>query len=479
MYLKKMTHPARSPESFERMALLRPASQRVNQDTRRRLFWPGFMPLVAGAILGCSSTLADEAVTGLTIIHAGTVLAVPGQAPLRNQSIYLRDGRIVELRAGFGEESGAKIIDLREAFVLPGLIDLHVHLTTTSEPGGELDDVTRNSADLALLAAVNAERTLSAGFTTVLDVGTGMRVHEEAVFALRDAVASGLMPGPRILATGSPLSIPGQSRTARFNVEVEAVTGPDNVCSGADDCRRVVRAQVKRGADVISFYNTGSLLSNPSPAMTFTEDELLAIISTAHALGRKAIADGGNTRGDASGINAALRAGADSIDTVTYPDEETWRLLKAGKAWFVPHLYAVQAAVGDTPATLQEGTMGWLPVPVLEFLYQLKNETPSAVQAHKAGVHFAFGSDPGVFPHGDNAREFAELVGIGLTQQEAIATATISAAEMLGLSSEVGTIEPGKSADIIATSGNPLEDIRQLEKVNFVMKQGMVYNGRP
>jgi imidazolonepropionase-like amidohydrolase len=474
-----MTYTRRYPEFFARKALLRPAGQRVNLDARRGCFWPGFMPLLAGAILGCSSTVADEPAPGLTVIHAGTVLAVPGQAPLEDQSIYLRDGRIVELRAGFSEESGAQVIDLRDAFVLPGLIDLHVHLTTSSEPGGELDDVTKDSANLALMAAANAERTLAAGFTTVLDLGTGMRAHEEAVFALRDAVASGLMPGPRILATGSPLSIPGQSRTAHFKAEVEAVAGPDNVCSGADDCRRVVRAQVKRGADAISFYNTGSLLSNPSPAMTFTEDEMLAIISTAHTLGRKVIADGGNTRGDASGINAALRAGADSIDTVTYPDAETWKLLKAGEAWFVPHLYAVQAAVGDTPETLQEGTMGWLPVPVLEFLYGLKNETPSAVQAYRAGARFAFGSDPGVFPHGDNAREFAELVSIGLTRQEAVATATVSAAAMLGLNAEVGTIEPGKSADIIATSGNPLEDIRQLEKVIFVMKNGMVYRGRP
>ena len=424
-------------------------------------------------ILGAGTR--GEAEPALTIVYAGTVLAIPGREPLRNQSIFVRDGRILELRSGFAAEDGARVIDLRDAFVLPGLIDLHVHLTTTPSPGGDLADVTKGPADLALLAAVNAERSLAAGFTTVLDLGTGLRTHEEAVFALRDAIADGLLPGPRILATGSPLSIPGQSRTTRFRDEVQAVAGPDNVCTGADECRRTVRAQVKRGADLISFYNTGSLLSNPSPAMTFTEDEMLAIVATAHALGRKVVADGGNTLGDASGIHAALRAGADSIDTVTYPDEETWRLLQAGGAYFVPHLYAVQAAVGDTPGTLQDGTMGWLPLPILEFLYRLKQETPSAVAAWRANVRFAFGSDPGVFPHGDNAREFAELVGIGMKPGEAILTATTAAAGMLGRSADIGTLEPGKAADLIAVSGSPLEDIRELERVQFVMKGGMVF----
>ena len=193
------------------------------------------------------------------------------------------------------------------------------------------------------------------------------------------------------------------------------------------------------------------------------------------ALGRPVVADGGNTRGDASGINTALRAGVDSIDTATYPDKETWRLLKAGDAYFVPHLYALQAAVGDTPETLEQGTMGWLPKPILEFLYQLKQEPPAAIAAHKAGVRFAFGSDPGVFPHGDNAREFAELVHIGMTPQEAITTATVAAADMLGRSAELGTIEPGKIADLIATSGNPLQDVRELEQIQWVMKNGMIY----
>ncbi|MFC1797239.1 amidohydrolase family protein [Pseudomonadota bacterium] len=417
----------------------------------------------------------DQQDASFTIIHAGSVLAVPGTKPLKNQSIFVQNGRITELRSGFVTEDDAQVIDLRNAFVLPGLIDLHVHLTSAPDPGGELDDVVKTSADLALVGAVHAERLLLAGFTTILDLGTGMREHEEAVFALRDAIAKGLLPGPRILAVGNPISIPGQSRTGRYRPEIEAVAGADNVCSGVDDCRRVVREQIKRGADAINFYNSGSLLSTPSVPITFTEEEMKAIVSTAHSLGRPVVADGGNTPGDASGINAALRAGADSIDTVTYPDDETWRLLKAGDAYFVPHLYAVEAAVGDTEDTLEQGSMGWLPPFILKFLWQLKQEPPSAIDAYKAGVKFAFGSDPGVFHHGLNGREFAQLTRIGMKPQEAIVTATVAAATMLRKQDEIGTIEVGKWADLIATSGDPLSDVRELERVRWVMKSGVEY----
>ena len=435
----------------------------------------GLVPAVWLHVVLLAMPAAPASAQQFTVIHAGSVLAVPGKPPLNDRSIIVRDNRITELQAGFVTPPGAEVIDLRDAFVLPGLIDLHVHLTTAPEPGGDLDDVTLNSADLALLAAVHAERLLAFGFTTVLDLGTGRRSHEDAVFALRNAIAAGRLPGPQVLAVGSPLSIPGQSRTARYSDTVEASVGPENVCTGADDCRRTVREQVKRGADVISFYNTGSLLSVPSQAMTFTESEMRAIVETAHALGRPVVADGGNTRGDASGINAALRAGVDSVDTVIYPDGETFRLLRETGAYFVPHLYALQASVGDTPDTLEQGTMGWLPRPVLELLYALKQEPPSAAAAHKAGVRFAFGSDPGVFPHGDNAREFAELVKAGLTPMEAIKSATVNAADMLGRGDQIGTLEPGKSADMIAVEGDPLEDIRVLEKIKWVMRAGRVH----
>lgn len=426
------------------------------------------------SLVTIDASAAEPQQNALTIIHAGTVLAIPGEAPLKNQSILVRNGRVIEVKAGFVDEADAQLIDLKDAFVLPGLIDLHVHLTSDPAPGGALDDVTDGPADLALLGAVHAKRLLQSGFTSILDMGTGRRNHEDAVFALRKAVNEGLLPGPRIFAVGSPLSIPGQSRVSSFTPEVDAMVGPQNVCVGADDCSRVVREQVKRGADVINVYNTGSLLSLPSMPMTFNESELRAIVETAHGLGRSAIADGGNTPGDASGINAAIRAGFDAVDTVTYPDAETWKLLKSSNTYFVPHLYASQRAVGDTLETLDTGSMGWLPQPILEFLFQLKQETPSAIAASKAGVKFAFGSDPGVFPHGENAHEFAELVKAGLTANQAIKSATSSAAQVLRRDSEIGTIEPGKFADMIAVSASPLINVRELENVRWVMKNGEV-----
>jgi len=414
----------------------------------------------------------------VTIIHAGRLLAVPGEEVRSRQSLIIDGDRIVEVRDGFvapTELDAHKTIDLSGMFVLPGLIDLHVHLTSEVKPGGILRTVTQSDAELAITAAWNALRNLEAGFTTVLDMGEGHRAHEIAVYAVRAAVESGRIPGPRILAVGTPISAEASSRTASFRKEVESSIPTEAVCSGADDCRRAVREQVRRGADVISFYNSGSLLSKASPSQTLTDEEMGAIVETAHALGRKVVADGGNTRDDAAGINGALRAGVDWIDTVTYPDDLTWELLLERGVYFVPHLYALHAAVGDTAETLDQGTMYWLPRSTLQSLYELKQESPSAREAYRRGVQFAFGSDPGVFPHGDNAGEFAALVREGLSVMEAVQAATINAASALGLQDQIGTLEAGKYADLIAVSGDPLEDVSVLNDVRFVMREGTVF----
>jgi len=417
----------------------------------------------------------------ILIVWAGTLLADPGRAPSANQSIVIRNGLIERVSSGrlSAASIGSKperthILDLSALYVLPGLFDLHVHLSTEPDPAGSLDEVTLTSADLALRAAANAEKTLRAGFTTVLDMGTGRRAHELAVYAVRDAIASGRAQGPRILAVGSPVSSPGNSRTSRFQPDVERVVAPQGVCSGAEDCRRAVREQVQRGADVINFYNTGSLLSPASPAQTFTDEEMHAIVETAHSLNRKAVADGAGTLGSAAGVNAAIRAGADWVDTVIFPGKDTWPLLaKAGRN-YAPHLYAVVAAVGEDEAHLSEGSMGWLPTPVLEVLFKLKRETPAAVAAHAAGIRMVFASDAGVFAHGKNAGEFEQYVKAGLTRAEAIATATVNAAAVLGTSADSGTLEPGKRADLIAVSGDPLSDIRVLNNVRVVVRSGEV-----
>ncbi|MBT7953243.1 MAG: amidohydrolase family protein [Gammaproteobacteria bacterium] len=406
-----------------------------------------------------------------TVIHAGTLLSVPGENPLSKQSLIVKNGAIHEIRKGYVQIEGSRHIDLSCCFVLPGLIDLHVHLTTPVKAGGSLRVVTETSADLALTAARFARMTLDAGFTTVLDLGTGRRQHEEAIYALRKATREHRLPGPRIIAVGSPISPSGHSRTGLYRSDVEKIVGPEGVCNGVDDCRRAVREQVKRGADAINFYNTGSLLDEYLVEQTFTDEEMLAIVETAHALGRKVIADGHTARG----VNAALRAGADIVDTVPWPDAETWKLLKKSDAYFSPHLYAFEVSLGDTEESLRSGTTHWLPEPILRRLLSVKENPYSAEAAYKHGVKIAFGSDTGVIEHGDNAGEFAELLKVGLTSEQALITATINAASAIGLQNQIGQLSTGFAADIIAVSGNPLNHIEELSNVIFVMRDGVVY----
>jgi len=413
------------------------------------------------------------------LLHAGATLTVPGQTAHGPATLLIRDGLIAARRDGFVDAAAFSIedpniesIDLRDAFVLPGLMDTHVHLTSLEAPD-ETAEVSQNAADLVLRAMRNAQADLNAGFTTVMDMGTGRRAHELAVYALRDAIRRGEIEGPDILAAGSPISAIGNSRTAHYRAEVDAVMETQGVCSGADDCRRAVREQVKRGADFINVYNTGSLLSPRTTPQTLTADELVAIVETAHGLGRTVIADGAGARDSAAGLNAALLAGADAVDTAMFPDAETWRLLEQGRAFYIPHLYALQAAVGDSPQTLEQGTMGWLPRPLLEQLYALKQERPAAADALGKRIRMVVASDPGVFPHGQNAGELLEYVKIGFTPMQAIVAATRHPAELFRLADR-GRLEPGMVADLIAVRGNPLEDISELTRIIFVMSRGRV-----
>jgi imidazolonepropionase-like amidohydrolase len=432
--------------------------------------------LCSGDARGAEADATDTTV----VVWAGTLIATPGRPPLREQSIVIRNGVIESIAAGrlsaaqVSRNAAGRVltIDWSRMYVLPGLFDLHVHLTTVPSADAQLQEVTQTSADLALLAAANAERTLRSGFTTVLDMGTGRRAHELAISALKEAIAAGRASGPRVLTVGSPISPPGNSRTSHLAPDVERAIPAQGVCSGVDACRQAVREQVERGADVINFYNTGSLLSPDSPAQTFTDEEMRVIVETAHGLDRKAVADGAGKPGSAAGINAASRAGADWVDTVIYPDATTWPLLSKARRPYAPHLYAVVAAVGDDEQHITEGSMGWLPPAVLNALLALKRETPAARAAHASGIRMVFASDAGVFEHGRNAGEFPEYVKAGLTPSAAIATATVNAAEVLGLSADSGTLEAGKRADLIAVAADPLQDIRALQNVLGVIAYG-------
>jgi imidazolonepropionase-like amidohydrolase len=403
------------------------------------------------------------------------LLSVAGQAPQERRTLVIRDARIESIHEGFldagalGISAPAELIDLSRQFVLPGLIDLHVHLTTETESAEALRVVTRDAADLALAARYHARETVEAGFTTVLDLGTARPAHAEALRALKSAVARNLAIGPRILTVGSPISTPGMSRTARFAPGIDAVVGPDGVCSGPQDCAREVREQVAAGADVINFYSSGSLGDVRMIEQAMTDDEMRAVVQAAHALGRKVVADGHT----AAAVNAALRARADIIDTAPWADEQSFALMKRQGAFLEPHLYAFVVSVQD----LRSGSVtvpDSVDSPIVARLREVLAKPFAAQFAYQKGVQLAYGSDTGIVRHGDNAGELVQLVKIGLTPMRAIEVATRNSAAAIGLAGEIGSLEAGKRADLIATDRSPLTDIEALRHVTFVMRDGHV-----
>lgn len=418
----------------------------------------------------------------LTVIHAGWLLAVPGEPPAPRQSIVIQNGRVIEVSSGFlrpsdlGEietsGSPAHIVDLSEAFVLPGLIDSHVHLTSAPGRGDTGRSVLRTEAELALIASQHAEMTLQAGFTTVVDLGSfGTPGNENATFAVRDAVRDGKLAGPRVLAAGTPIAATGLERAGSYREEIMASIDKRSVCDSPDDCRRAVRHQVKRSSDIIVFFNTGSLLAENPVAQTMTEEEMRAIVQTAHSLGRKVIADGHH----AAGIAAADRAGADIVDSIHLYDDTTFGSLR-NDIFVQSHIYGVVQAVGDTPETLHTGLWGWLPDPILRRFQAIRLRPFAVMQAYREGIrNIAYASDAGVYAWGENAGDFVEFVKRGMSSTDALKTATVNAARMLGLDNELGSIAAGKKADIIAVPGNPLNDISELSRILFVMRDGIVY----
>jgi imidazolonepropionase-like amidohydrolase len=410
---------------------------------------------------------ATQPAQPVTVIHAGSLIARPGQAPLRNASVIIRGNKIAEVRPGFADLPGARVIDLRGATVLPGLIDMHVHLEGLDDRiQARLQAPFRDLEDEAYTALLNARRTLLAGFTTVRDLGAEPRT----IFSLRDAIDSGQFAGPSIVAAGQMISVSGGHGDVNgLNRDLTGVYEPQaiNTCNGPDDCRRAVREQISRGAEVIKFAATGGVLSNVPGGLNqqMMTDEMQAVVSTARSFGRKVAAHAHGV----DGINAALRAGVDSIEHGTFTNEETFRLYRQTGAFYVPTLLAPAAALADgqrgalTPAQLQKAREA------------AGNAERSFAEAIRRGVRIAFGTDSGVSRHGDNAQEFALMVRNGMSPSAAIQAATVNAATLLGRQDRIGTIEAGKDADIIAVAGDPLANVRLLENVGFVMKLGRVH----
>ncbi|WP_298127993.1 amidohydrolase family protein [Brevundimonas sp.] len=430
------------------------------------LAWIAFAGAATAQQTPATTTFSPD--EGTLFVQAGRLLADPATGVVqRDKTLVISRNQIVAVVDGFvGEGQAGRIVDLRDAFVLPGLIDSHVHLTSQQNPNGRLQQVTLSAADRSMLGAGYARKTLLAGFTTVADLGGA----NEAVFALRDGIARGDVVGPRVIASGSAVSVHGGHGDANgWRDDVLHVLSSDSVCSGVEDCMRAVRTQVRAGADVIKIHSTGGVLSNTAAglAQQFTEAELAAIVEVGHRMGRKVTA---HAHG-ADGINAFLRAGGDSIEHGVYLDEESIRLFRETGAWLVPTLMAYDFVFVEAS---RPGTF-FTPAQKAKALEVGPLAQDMAARAHRGRVRIAFGTDSGVSPHGDNAGEFALLVRAGLTPLQAIQTATVNAAEHLGIVDQAGRLAVGMPADLIAVSGDPLTDVTELQRVRFVMKGGVVY----
>jgi imidazolonepropionase-like amidohydrolase len=406
--------------------------------------------------------------SGFVAVKAGRVLDVRSGRYLDHQMILIEGDRIKEIGAEDAVRphmpSDAKIVDLSQLKVLPGLIDAHTHLTfavgQTSYRGLSIS-VPRE----ALIGARNARVTLDAGFTTVRN----MHANGYADIALRDAINAGDVPGPRILASGPALSITGGHGDRNLLAPQFHAEG-DGVANGVDGVIAKVRENIKYGADVIKFMATGGVLSegdNPTLEQ-FSPEEMRAIITESHRLGRKVAA---HAHG-ALGIKDAVLAGVDSIEHGSYINDEDIRLMKEHGTYLVPTLYLED--------WLEENLekFGLTPSMVAKAKMVLPAARRNEEHAIREGVKIAFGTDAAVYPHGMNAHEFPVLVKLGLSPLAAIQTATINAADLLSWQDKVGTLEPGKYADLIAVDGDPLQDVSVLENVKFVMKGGSVVRDR-
>jgi len=419
---------------------------------------------------GGGESPVQKAPPKITYILAGRLFDSTSDSIRQTMVITIEGERIksVASAASVKVPAGANVIDLSNATVLPGLIDCHTHLGSRADRYNEIYHFKDTPFDHAFFAVVNARKTLEAGFTTVRDVGSPPFLAVD----LRNEINEGLIPGPRIVASGPGISITGgHGDLNNFSPQTRVSMFPEErnfqIADGADQLRHVVRAQVKYGVDVIKILATGGVLSKgDSPgAPQYTLEELKAAAETAHMAGRKIAAHAHGTEG----IKNAILAGIDSVEHASLIDDEGIRLAKEHGTYLVMDIYNDDYLLNEAPKV-------GLPLENIEkekMVGQLQRQ--NFEKAVKAGAKMAFGTDAGVYPHGDNARQFYYMVKFGMTPAQAIRAASSSAADLIGRSADVGTIEPGKYADIIAVQADPIADVRALEHVDFVMKGGTVY----
>lgn len=424
--------------------------------------------LLSGLLLGLG---ALSAMAEVTVIHAGRLIDGAAERPRTEMSLIVEDGRIREVRAGYlTPPRDARLVDLRGYTVLPGLTDLHTHLSSQRGPQSYIEGYQLDAADYAFRATLYARRTLLAGFTTVRNVGDTANV----TIALREAIEDGYVIGPRVFTAGKSIATTGGHGDPTNGLSdylfdaVGAPTPSDGVVNGPWEAVEAVRKRYQDGADLIKITATGGVLSQAASGRNpqFFRDELEAIVRTAEDYGMHVAAHAHGVEG----MRRAIRAGVRTIEHGTYMDEETMELMKEHGTYYVPTILA-----GKWVAE-KAGIEGFFPEVVRPKAAAIGPRIQQTfAHAWREGVRIAFGTDSGVSAHGDNAKEFVYMVEAGMPPMKAIQSATRVAAEVLGVADQQGTLEAGKRADIIAVPGDPLTDISLLQDVRFVMKDGVIY----
>lgn len=418
---------------------------------------------LAAALLGSTAVQAAT-----TIIHAGTLLEVPGQQPQAEQTLVLVDDKVSQVLDGYRDPAeiaeDARVIDLKDGFVMPGLMDMHVHLQGELGPQNDSEDLKYSSQLVQMQSLMYALRTLDAGFTTLRDAGSS----EQEMYAVRDAINRGWIDGPRIIAAGGVGITGGHNDISGMKPELMEFYTDSTICDGPYDCRRATRDAIKYGADLIKITSTGGVLTDRATGtgQQMEMDELKEVVNAARRMGRKVISHAHQEEG----IIAALEAGVDSIEHGTYVGPESIKLFKSTGAYLVPTLLA-----GHTVKIMATESDFMSPA-IREKAIRVGNDMQANfARAHRAGVKVAFGTDTGVSRHGDNAMEAVLMHEAGMTPMQILVSATVNAADLIDMSDSVGTLEPGKQADIIALQNSPLDNIESLLDVGFVMKGGKVF----